>query len=614
MRATSDETTVGSGQKQPLKAAGARRTTGTTPETPEGGAASKTEFQRKKVVGVRYDVSWIEYQALTAKGDGRDTTAYLVADPAAKPYTEKDVIDSLRAIGQLDGLMGIGTFDTRSVYELIFKTKIEQRAFTQRKEMTIKGHTADVFNPDGRFVKGKLRWLTLMTRKEDVAAAFARYGKMLQIKRQRIEGQGGPWYSNTLEFEMELNAETKTEDIPAKFKVGTWTALVMIQGQPAVCFRCKKRGHIRAKCRGTVQQQVEEDEAEGSDGVSDSEDSVDETDTVALTPTLAERQAQIKEKKRRKNERRRLRKAKSMTGSGQQDPPVEEKQPGNELPEKEAEGSDGGPVSEDTPVKELDTVASTPKPTTRQENPETQQQEATRKRKGQQDPSAAGTQPCDVQEKEEMEVEQDAQSNNEEEPKEKRPCVDPHSKIREEEPAAETPVAPPDMKKPNTSSSNADSDAISMSSLDSRISEVTYSWQQETSNYEQVKKMTMRAQYDAFNKRIEVSKQEAIFLDEQVSYNRILGWLDSYEKGDFTVAFDRDDNVTKNTSYWSECLIFMGYNESEKNLLEEVVKRLTNATSLREEITDQLTFQHFHIRRINVLGRFSSYRDRRDRR
>src|SRR5277367_4105298 len=621
MRATSDETTVGSGQKQPLKAAGARRTTGTTPETPEGGAASKTEFQRKKVVGVRYDVSWIEYQALTAKGDGRDTTAYLVADPAAKPYTEKDVIDSLRAIGQLDGLLGIGSFDTRSVYELIFKTNIDQRAFTQRKEVTIKGHTADVFNPDGRIVKGKLRWLTLMTRKDDVAAACAKYGKMLLIRRQRIEGQGGPWYSNTLEFEMELNEKTKMEDIPAKIKVGTWTALVLIQGQPAVCFRCKKRGHIRAKCRATKLQQEEDDETEGSDGDSDAEDSVDETDTVALTPTLAERQEKIKEKKRRRREKKRKSK-------GQQNPTPDEKQPGNELPEKETEGSDGIPVSEDIPVEELDTVASTPKPKTRQENQETQQQEAKRKRKGQQDPSAAGTQPCDEQEKEEMEVEQDAQnSNNEEEPKEKRPCVDPHSKIGEEEPVAETMTAPPiekdegeevEMRLPSSSSSNRDSDAESTTSMDFSMKEFDFSlYEKPTETIEKLALVTKQANRTVRRYgQAQYSKEEALFIDKQLVSNELQRWMKYDEEGNFDVAFEENGHVKKNISVtqWREWLTLMGYNENNMSAHAQAAKRLASATTAAQEIADQLTFWEFFVRGSIVADRIRSYRRGKERR
>src|SRR5277367_14128 len=638
MRAKSDDTTVGSGQKQPLKAAGARRTTGTTPETPEGGAASRTEFQRKKVVGVRYDVSWIEYQALTAKGDGRDTTAYLVADPAAKPYLEKDVIDSLRAIGQLEGILGIGSFDTRTVYELVFKNKLDQRVFTKRREVTIKGHPADVFNPDNRIIKGKLHWLTLMTRNEDVAETFKKFGKMLQIRRQRIEGQGGPWHSNTLEFEMELNDGTKMEDIPAKIKVGTWTALVLIQGQPAMCFRCKKRGHIRAECRGTVQQQEEEDEAEGSDGGSDSEDSVDETDTVALTPTLAERQAQIKEKKRRKNERRR-RRAMSKTGSGQQDPPMEEDQPGNELPEKEAEGSDGGSVSEDITVKELDTVAETPEPTTRPENQKTQQQEATRKRKGQQDPSAAGTQPCDEQEKEEMEIEQDAQnSNNEEEPKEKRPCVDSHSKIGEEEPAAVTPIATPakktlpagnkekplsghtekdekkeaEMRLPGMESNrNRDSDAESLSCIDFTQAEIDFSLERRPDKtFEKLRKITKTGSRRNKKGDMLFSREEASFVDEQLTYREICNFLESYDKDHYKVNFNEHGQVIQNTSRWRYMLHINGFNGNEGNLMDEVSKRLTAATTAGQGIIDNLCLWDFVVRGHLVAFRLRDYKDK----
>src|SRR5277367_236712 len=636
MRATSDETTVGSGQKQPLKAAGARRPIRTTTETPEGGAASRTEFQRKKVVGVRYDVSWIEYQALTAKGDGRDTTAYLVADPAAKPYTEKDVIDSLRAIGQLEGILGIGSFDTRTVYELVFKNKLDQRVFTKRREVTRKGHPADVFNPDNRIIKGKLHWLTLMTRNEDVAETFKKFGKMLQIRRQRIEGQGGPWHSNTLEFEMELNDGTKMEDIPAKIKVGTWTALVLIQGQPAVCFRCKKRGHIRAKCRGTEPQQEEDDEAEGSDGGSDSEDSVDETDTVAVTPTLAERQAQIKEKKRRKNERRR-RRAMSKTGSGQQDPPMEEDQPGNELPEKEAEGSDGAPVSEDIPVEELDTVASTPKPTTRQENQEIQQQEAKRKRKGQQDPSAAETQSCDEQEKGEMEVEQDAQSSNEDEPKEKRPCVDPHSKKQEEEPEAGAPTAPPtvellppgenekplpgpnekeeekeaEKRPPSSASSYRDSDIESITGMEFYgvdLSLVTVP----TATVEKIKLITKAGSVYPRIGRNSYRKTEAIFIDNQLEYPSNWSWLKEQEKGELDVSFDKNGDVLENSTCWFHWLDIIGYNERDIDTRRNIARRLKEAKTAGTEIVDDLNFWEFVVRRRLIAFRIRKYGEKQE--
>jgi hypothetical protein len=58
---------------------------------------------------------------------------------------------------------GVGQFDSRTVWELTSKSRMEQQRFAARHQVEIKGLQADVYNPDSRIAKGKLHWLSIAT-------------------------------------------------------------------------------------------------------------------------------------------------------------------------------------------------------------------------------------------------------------------------------------------------------------------------------------------------------------------------------------------------------------------------------------------------------------------
>jgi len=537
---------------------------------------------RRRVVGVRYDVSQIEYRALTTKEDGRDAIAFVIADPAAKPFTEKDVVESLQASGKMDGLLGLGSFDTRTVYEMVFRNKEDQRAFTQQKEITIKGHQAVIYNPDGRTVKGRLHWLSLLVQKEDVRAALEKFGKLLQLERQKIECRGGPLYSNTLEFELELNDGVKMDDIPAKLRVGTWTALVLVQGQPVMCFRCHKRGHIRAKCTATKEQEHDEDEAEESNGVSDYEGrSCDEMDTSVAKPKL----------KNTRNSKRRMRvkrKREAEKSDSCQIEPKDAKKTCDEQTEKmevEQVAQPSSEVEEDSNKKSsMESHAAQREEEIPSEKMVVPHTEESLPNSAQEQMPGLGIQE-ETQKKEEISA-----SPTKEMPTEK---VQEVQAVQVEEISTQPPAEQPTVQTAHDNKQEKPEEGPKETTGDKPVARKQST---DTKKKPEPRMGRFRTQAPEF------------FKDIQHRYSQAKAWLDLNDG--FTIAcHDGTGDITANASVevWTEILRYTGFIEQPDGEYAVIANSLATATNKRQIVFKQLFFADFFDRDCRIYNRMMDF-------
>src|SRR5277367_48884 len=211
-------------------------------------ASKSVNVVKKHLQGVRFDVTPQEHKIMISRGADSMHPAYVVADPSGKPYSEQDICEMLSATGHLSETVGIGKFDSGTVWQIAFKSQDAQGEFVENQRVEIKGLEADIFNPDPRLVKGKLHWLSLAVDVKDIEAAFKKFGKLKKCNRTSFQFEGKRVFSNTLDFELQLYKNGEASDIPPKLQVGLSRALVVIQGLPSICFRCKKRGHQRTDC------------------------------------------------------------------------------------------------------------------------------------------------------------------------------------------------------------------------------------------------------------------------------------------------------------------------------------------------------------------------------
>ncbi|XP_077486795.1 uncharacterized protein LOC144098134 [Amblyomma americanum] len=117
-------------------------------------------------------------------------------------------------------------------------------------EMLVKESRCLVIDPTNQDVQLKLHWLLHNVPDEDVRAAFAPYGKVAQIARERWRVRGVLEKGSTTRLvALKLKAGVKLDDLPHQLNVSSELALVVVPGRSPLCLRCRNTGQIRKECR-----------------------------------------------------------------------------------------------------------------------------------------------------------------------------------------------------------------------------------------------------------------------------------------------------------------------------------------------------------------------------
>nr|XP_050052490.2 uncharacterized protein LOC126548394 [Dermacentor andersoni] len=177
-------------------------------------------------------------------------TVFLHADITARPYRIEDFRDALAQHSLLPDVIALGAYRMSHVWAITFKDADAVKKLSSIGELRVKNRRCLVIDPANQDVRLKLHWLLHNVPDEDVRVAFAPYGKVTEVGRERWRVQGMTEKGSTTRLvTLKLKAGVKLDDLPHQLSVGGDLALVVVPGRPPLCLRCRGTGHIRKECR-----------------------------------------------------------------------------------------------------------------------------------------------------------------------------------------------------------------------------------------------------------------------------------------------------------------------------------------------------------------------------
>ncbi|XP_077496351.1 uncharacterized protein LOC144107219 [Amblyomma americanum] len=177
-------------------------------------------------------------------------TVFLHGDISVRPYRVEDFLDALAALSLLSEVIALGAYRMSHVWAVTFKDAEAVKKIVNVGELKMKGARCLVIDPANRDVRMKVHWLLHSVPDEDVRLAFAPFGKVTDVSRERWRAQGvSDKGSTTRLVTLKLNAGVKLDDLPHQVSVAGELALVVVSGRPPLCQRCRGTGHIRRDCR-----------------------------------------------------------------------------------------------------------------------------------------------------------------------------------------------------------------------------------------------------------------------------------------------------------------------------------------------------------------------------
>ncbi|MDD9361590.1 MAG: hypothetical protein PV344_01520, partial [Anaplasma sp.] len=107
-----------------------------------------------------------------------------------------------------------------------------------------------MIDPSNQDTRLKLHWLLHFVHDDEVRAALAPYGKVMEITRDKWRVQGcQDKVSTTRSVTIRLKAGSTADDLPHQLRIAGDLALVVVPGRAPLCLRCRRTGHIRRECR-----------------------------------------------------------------------------------------------------------------------------------------------------------------------------------------------------------------------------------------------------------------------------------------------------------------------------------------------------------------------------
>lgn len=177
-------------------------------------------------------------------------TLFLHGDLRARPYRVEDFRDALARLSLLPEVIALGAYQMSHVWAVTFSSAEAAKKLVAETQLKVKDRRCLVIDPTNQDVRIKVHWLLHNVPDEDVRQAFAPYGKVTEITKQRWRVQGvTDKGSTTRTVSLKLKAGVKIEDIPHQIRVGGDNALVVVAGRAPLCLRCHSMGHVRRECR-----------------------------------------------------------------------------------------------------------------------------------------------------------------------------------------------------------------------------------------------------------------------------------------------------------------------------------------------------------------------------
>ncbi|XP_075545840.1 uncharacterized protein LOC142579483 [Dermacentor variabilis] len=177
-------------------------------------------------------------------------TLFLHGDVRVRPYRVEDFRDALSNAGVLPEVVALGAYQVNHVWAVTFNSTEATRKLAAFKELQVKGRRCIVIDPEDQQVKLRLHWMLHGVQDEDIRTAFAAFGNVTEVTRERWRVQGmREKGSTTRTVLLKLKPGMKVNDLPHQVRVAGELALVVVPGRPMQCLRCHGTGHIRRDCK-----------------------------------------------------------------------------------------------------------------------------------------------------------------------------------------------------------------------------------------------------------------------------------------------------------------------------------------------------------------------------
>ncbi|XP_077497896.1 uncharacterized protein LOC144108564 [Amblyomma americanum] len=217
------------------------------------GAASAAQQGRGNRSFGAFSSTGAEYQVvLPSLPTGRfvANTVFLHCDIRARPYRVEDFRDVLAELSLLPEVIAIGAYRMSHVWAVTFKDEDAVKKIVSAGELVVKKCRCLLIDPANQDVRMKVHWLLHSVPDDDVKLAFAAFGKVTDVARERWRVQGmADKGSTTRLVTLKVKPGVKLDDILHQVSVAGELALVVVPGRAPLCLRCRGTGHIRRECR-----------------------------------------------------------------------------------------------------------------------------------------------------------------------------------------------------------------------------------------------------------------------------------------------------------------------------------------------------------------------------
>lgn len=182
-------------------------------------------------------------------GEHVANTVFLHCDPNARPYRIDDFQEVLKNAGGKENVTAIGAFRYNHVWLLTLKSVEAKEAISSQGKITIKGRTCVVIDPNRIEKEIRVHWLPPFIPDEEVAKAFASFGEVKSVVREKWRKPGyEDFESTTRTLHLLLHERVSVNAIPQQLCILGVDVLVSVPGRPPTCLRCGQVGHMRRQC------------------------------------------------------------------------------------------------------------------------------------------------------------------------------------------------------------------------------------------------------------------------------------------------------------------------------------------------------------------------------
>ncbi|XP_065281941.1 uncharacterized protein [Dermacentor albipictus] len=177
-------------------------------------------------------------------------TLFLHADVRARPYKVEDFRDALVRLALLPEVVALGAYQMNHIWAITFKSVDGMKKLLSVREVTVKERRCIVIDPDDQDVRMKIHWILYNVQDEDVRTAFAPYGTVTEVAKERWRVQGVmDKGSSTRCVSLKMKPGVTIDDLPHQLRIAGEQALVVVPGRAPLCLRCHTSGHVRRECK-----------------------------------------------------------------------------------------------------------------------------------------------------------------------------------------------------------------------------------------------------------------------------------------------------------------------------------------------------------------------------